>query len=101
LSTADESVSGRIGLITLDEKQTGKRNAGNPHVAFDVAGVGNVAMVAGMRASAKVLASPPGPTARAPVLDPTDTRGQAEDYAQEQFDQDDLFGWRFVRDDKD
>lgn len=71
-STADESVSGRIGLITLDEKQTGKRNAGNPHVAFDVAGAGNVAMVAGLRASAKVLESPPAPTACAPVLDPTD-----------------------------
>ena len=28
-------------------------------------------MVAGLRASAKVLESPPAPTARAPVLDPT------------------------------
>jgi len=32
-------------------------------------------MVAGLRASAKVLESPPGPTARAPVLDPTEERG--------------------------
>ena len=34
-----------IGLITPDTKQTGKRSAGNPHAAFDVAGVGNVTMV--------------------------------------------------------
>jgi hypothetical protein len=50
---------------TRDETQTGKRNAGNPHVAFDVAGAGNVAMVAGLRASVKVPESPPAPTARA------------------------------------
>jgi len=30
-----------IGHINLDMKQTGERNAGNPHVAFDVAGAGN------------------------------------------------------------
>ena len=34
-----------IGLITPDMKQTGKRSAGNPHAAFDVAGAGNVTMV--------------------------------------------------------
>ena len=28
--------------INLDAKQTGERSAGNPHVAFDVAGTGNV-----------------------------------------------------------
>jgi hypothetical protein len=31
-----------IGLITLVVKSTGERSAGNPHAAFDVAGVGNV-----------------------------------------------------------
>jgi len=30
-----------ISHINLDMKQTGERNAGNPHVAFDVAGAGN------------------------------------------------------------
>jgi hypothetical protein len=30
-----------IGHINLGMKQTGERNAGNPHVAFDVAGAGN------------------------------------------------------------
>ena len=30
-----------IGHITLGTKQTGERNAGKPHVAFDVAGAGN------------------------------------------------------------
>ena len=34
-----------IGPITLDMKRTGKRSAGKPHAAFDVAGAGNVAMV--------------------------------------------------------
>jgi transposase len=31
-----------IGPINLDEKLSGKRSAGNPHAAFEVAGVGNV-----------------------------------------------------------
>ncbi|MBU2702611.1 hypothetical protein Ga0466249_003746 [Sporomusaceae bacterium BoRhaA] len=31
-----------IGLINLNEKQTGERSAGNPHAAFDVAEAGNV-----------------------------------------------------------
>jgi len=52
-------------------KQTGKRSAGNPHAAFDVAGAGNVTMVAGLRSRAKAMESPPAPTVRAPALDPT------------------------------
>jgi hypothetical protein len=42
-STSAESHSGRIGLISLEAKQTGERSAGNPHAAFDEAGAGNVA----------------------------------------------------------
>jgi hypothetical protein len=30
-----------IGHINFDAKLTGKRSAGNPHAAFDEAGVGN------------------------------------------------------------
>jgi RNA-directed DNA polymerase len=52
-------------------KQTGKRSAGKPHAAFDVAGVGNVTMVAGLRSLAKAMESPPAPNVRAPALDPT------------------------------
>jgi hypothetical protein len=33
-----ESCTSTIGLITLDEKQTGERHAGNPHATFDAAG---------------------------------------------------------------
>jgi hypothetical protein len=51
-----ESRPSRIGLINLEVKQTGERKAGNPHIAFDVAGAGNVAY------------------AGAPVSDPTDER---------------------------
>ena len=40
-----ESRPGRIGPISLGAKQTGERRAGNPHAAFDVAGIGNVSMV--------------------------------------------------------
>src|SRR5208283_2282687 len=40
---AVESRPGRIGPISLGAKQTGERSAGNPHAAFDEAGVGNVA----------------------------------------------------------
>ena len=40
-----ESAPSLIGPITLDMKRAGKRSAGNPHAAFDVAGAGNVAMV--------------------------------------------------------
>src|SRR5438093_6264410 len=57
-------------------KQAGKRSAGKPHAAFDAAGTGNVTMAAGLRSIAKVLESPPAPTVRAPVPDPTDERGQ-------------------------
>ena len=42
----------------------GERNAGNPHVAFDVAGAGDVAWSRGISAKAG-----------APVLDPTDVEG--------------------------
>jgi hypothetical protein len=38
-----ESRPGRIGPISLGAKQTGERRAGNPHAAFDVAGIENVA----------------------------------------------------------
>ena len=38
-----ESRPSRIGPINLEAKRTGERKAGNPHVAFDVAGTGNVA----------------------------------------------------------
>ena len=38
-----ESRPSRIGPINLDVKQMRERNAGNPHVAFDVAGTGDVA----------------------------------------------------------
>jgi hypothetical protein len=38
-----ESCPGTIGPITLEVKQTGERSAGNPHAAFDVAGIGNAA----------------------------------------------------------
>ena len=38
-----KSTSSAIGLITFDEKFSGKRSAGNPHAAFEMAGIGNVA----------------------------------------------------------
>jgi hypothetical protein len=60
-----------IGPITLDMKQTGKRSAGKPHAAFDVAGAGNVTMAAGLRSRAKAMELPPAPNVRAPALDPT------------------------------
>jgi hypothetical protein len=40
-------------------------------VAFDVAGAGNVMMVAGLRPMTKVMDKPPEPKVRTPVLDPT------------------------------
>ena len=58
-----ESRLSRIGPINLDVKQMGERSAANPHVAFDVAGAGNVAW-------SRYFAEP-----GAPVLDPTDERG--------------------------
>ncbi|MGC1449252.1 MAG: hypothetical protein WA830_04365, partial [Candidatus Sulfotelmatobacter sp.] len=57
-------------------KQTGKRSAGKPHAAFDVAEAGNVTMVAGLRSLAKAMELPPEPTVRAPAPDPTDEREQ-------------------------
>ena len=60
-----------IGPITPGMKQTGKRSAGKPHAAFDVAGAGNVTMVAGLRSLAKAMGLPPAPNVRAPALDPT------------------------------
>ena len=66
-----ESVPGRIGLITLDAKHAGERNAGNPPVAFDEAGARHVSTVAELRSSAKALGQPPAPKGGAPVLDPT------------------------------
>ena len=59
-----------IGPITLGMKQTGKRSAGKPHAAFDVAGAGNVTTIAGLRSLVKAMESPPAPNVRAPALDP-------------------------------
>ena len=42
-SLPPKSTSSAIGFITFDEKFLGKRSAGNPHAAFEVAGAGNVA----------------------------------------------------------
>jgi hypothetical protein len=42
-----------MGPITLDAKHAGERSAGKPPAPFDEAGAGNVAMAAGLRASAK------------------------------------------------
>ena len=44
-TTDAKSAPSLIGPITLDVKRAGKRSAGNPHAAFDVAGAGNVATV--------------------------------------------------------
>src|ERR1019366_6249043 len=70
-SGGSESAPSGIGLITFGTKQTGKRSAGKPHAAFDVAGAGNVTMVAGVRSIAKAMELPPEPNVRAPALDPT------------------------------
>jgi hypothetical protein len=64
-------------------KQTGKRSAGKPHAAFDVAGTGNVTMVAGLRSFAKAMESPPEPNVRAPVPDPTDERDVETEHGQD------------------
>ena len=78
-----ESAPSAIGLITFGTKQTGKRSAGKPHAAFDVAGVGNVTMVAGLRSIAKAMELPPEPNVRAPALDPTDERDVETEYGQD------------------
>lgn len=74
-ATETESTPSARGLITLGVKATGKPGAGKRHAGFDVAGVGNVIMGAGLRASAKVLEVPPDPNVGAPVPDPTGGRG--------------------------
>ncbi len=66
-----------IGLITPGTKQTGKRSAGKPHAAFDVAGAGNVTMVAGLRSLAKATELPPAPTVRARGLEASFRRALA------------------------
>jgi len=63
-------------------KQTGKRSAEKPHAAFDVAGAGDVTMVAGLRSLAKAMELPPAPTVRAPAPDPTDEREQETELGQ-------------------
>ena len=45
-----ESHPSRIGSISFGVKQMGARNAGNPHVACDVEGTGNVARSSGLPA---------------------------------------------------
>ena len=60
-----------ISHINFNKKLSRKRSAGNPHAAFEAAGIGNVAMVTGLRATTKVGELPPEPKASAPVLDPT------------------------------
>jgi hypothetical protein len=70
------------GPITLDVKQAGKRSAGKPHAAFDVAGAGNVTMAVGLRSLAKAMELPPAPTVRAPALDPTDEREEETELSQ-------------------
>ena len=64
-----------IGHITLGTKQTGKRSAGKPHAAFDVAGAGNVTMVAGLRSIAKSDGSTTG-AYRARLLSTLPVRAQ-------------------------
>jgi len=54
-----------IGRITLGVKPTGQPGEGNPHAGLDVAGAGNVAMGAGLRARVKTLEEPPDPNVRA------------------------------------
>ena len=38
---SDESAAGQLGYVNLDKNTTGKRSAGKPHAAFDVAEAGN------------------------------------------------------------
>jgi len=69
-----ESTVSSIGHINLEVKLTRKRNAGDPHIAFDEAGAGNVAMVETVNPTGnrKSLCGNPLPKVCAPVLDPTD-----------------------------
>ena len=56
-ATAESAPSAR-GPITLHTKHAGKRSAGKPHAAFDVAGAGNVATVEGGHAMPSGLTVP-------------------------------------------
>ena len=69
----DESLSGRIGLITLDPKQAGKPIAGNRPDGFEEAGTGNQLTVWIMRHSQRKRGATAMLNLRsmAPVLDPT------------------------------
>jgi len=60
-----------MSFINFFTKPLGQRSAGKPHAALDVAGIGNVTMAAGLRATVKAVELPPEPKVRAPVLDPT------------------------------
>ena len=76
-AAAVESAPSLIGRITLGMKRAGVRSAGNPHAAYDVAGVGNgvtgriEAPADGESCRQQLL---PVPTATAPALDPTGGR---------------------------
>ena len=69
-----ESAPSPIGRITLGMRRAGVRSAGNPHAAYDVAGVGNgvagriEAPADGESCRQQLL---PVPTATAPAPDPT------------------------------
>lgn len=71
LSSTDESLLNTIGHINFGEKILGKRSAGNPHAAFDVAGAGNVTKGVGLRTVMKITENTPNSKEGAPVLDPT------------------------------
>jgi hypothetical protein len=66
-----------IGLITLDEKQTGERSAGNPHATFDAAGAETQLTIRLVRHSQRKRGATDRSDLRsmASALDPTDERG--------------------------
>jgi hypothetical protein len=68
-----ESTASLIGHINFDMKATGERNAGNPHVAFEVAGAGNGMMEDSKRARNRKRGHKPRVhlNITASVLDPT------------------------------
>src|ERR1039458_9810749 len=72
-----ESCPGTIGHITLDAKQTGTRSAGNPHAAWDEAGIGDGVTGRILRHSQRKQGAPARLDLRspAPVLDPTFREG--------------------------
>ena len=79
-----ESRPGRIGPISLGAKQTRERRAGNPHAAFDVAGIGNVAWSRccdTRRRKGETTGNTNIDLTGAPVLDPTDERGRETERA--------------------